>query len=319
MPPYRREMEMASDASCSHITEDQYIVYSGGTSTSQSDLDDIPEDDVDMLKKLHDMQVCEMEFHERTWRAMHKNWLKIRRRLQVAMYPSERSRTTRRGTSPTAVSPRGSVREHMSRTARRSEHSMMSPFDEQSTPDKNISRTYASAASDVGRYSSGVGIKRSGTLDDAKENSYADGTSRRLHIPNLPLQRAHPHSLPPNAPTTIYVENIAFEADERDIVKFFNSVGGTFDDYCTALSAVNIPYKRDRKGKQVFVGQGFFMYSTCSLARFAWSALHHRMFKGRPLRVEMAKRPLVCGSASNCGARGQLLWGEGIFEIPPRT
>ena len=140
---------------------------------------------------------------------------------------------------------------------------MKSPFDEHFTPERNISRTYSSAASDVGRYSSGVDIKKpSDTFNDAKGNSYADRTSRKLHVPNLPLERVHPDSLHPNAPTTIYVENIAFEADERDIVKFFNSVGGKYDDYCTALSAVNIPYKRDRKGKQVFVGQGFFVYST---------------------------------------------------------
>ena len=80
------------------------------------DLDDISVDDVNMLRKLQDMQVCEMEFHERTWQAMHKNLREIQDRLQVALDSSGRSRTTRQEKSPASISPRRSAHEHMSGT-----------------------------------------------------------------------------------------------------------------------------------------------------------------------------------------------------------
>ena len=161
-------------------------------------------------------------------------------------------------------------------------------------------------------------VRPPGVFDDMREGQYDDGTLHGPNIPSLPLERVHPNSLHPNTLTTIYVTNISFDADELDIVRFFNSIGGTFGDFCTALSAVNIPYKRDRKGRPIFAGQGLFMYGTHSLACFAWSVLHRRTFRGRVLQVEMAKRQIECGTSSG-SFRGQSRFGEGIFEAPSRT
>ena len=194
---------------------------------------------------------------------------------------------------------------------------MISLFDECLTPAENISRTSASAAN-VGRYASDLDItKLSSTYDDAKGNSYVDRTPLKLFIPSLPLERARPDSLHPNAPAKIYVGNIAFDADEWDIVEFFNSVGGAFEHRCTALTAVNLPYRRDHAGLQIFQGQGFFIYGTPELAAFALRTLNGRTFRGRALRVEMSRHPLDCKATNGANIRGQSRWGDNIFECPP--
>ena len=154
----------------------------------------------------------------------------------------------------------------------------------------------------------------------ARRQSYSwnTGTSSSWSdIPGLPHARVHPDKIDPASPNTVYAVNIAFGASERDIIEFFNSVGGAFEHRCTALSAVNLPYRKDPAGLQIFQGQGFFMYGTLELAAFALRTLHGRTFRGRPLRVEMSRHPLDCRATNGANIRGQSRWGDNIFECPP--
>ena len=154
----------------------------------------------------------------------------------------------------------------------------------------------------------------------ARRQSYSRNTgasSSWSEIPGLPHARVHPDKIDPASPNTVYAVNIAFGASERDIIEFFNSVGGAFEHRCTALSAVNLPYRKDPAGLQIFQGQGFFMYGTPELAAFALRTLHGRTFRGRPLRVEMSRHPLDCKATNGANIRGQSRWGDNIFECPP--
>ena len=137
------------------------------------------------------------------------------------------------------------------------------------------------------------------------------------HIPSLPALRTHPDAIHPENHCTLYVVNIAYSACERDIIEYFNSIGGVFENRCTALAAVNLPYITEHNGQQSYKGQGFFMYSTPELANYALYSLNRRTFRGRPLQVEMSKRKLDCRHSQGGNIRGQSRWGENIFDFPP--
>ena len=55
---------------------------------------------------------------------------------------------------------------------------------------------------------------------------------------------------------------------------------GTYENRCTALTAVNICYGH-QGGKRTFLGRAFFMYCTPQIASFALYMLNGRKFKGR--------------------------------------
>ena len=190
---------------------------------------------------------------------------KIQDRLHAALCSSESSRSTYCEKPPVNLSPRKSAHERLAGTTPKSAPPVKSPFDARPTSAEHISRTSVPMAHASGSASSWDIAKPPGVFDNVTEDPYTGRTSHGPTIPSLPLERVHPDSLHPNTLTTIYVANIAFDADERDIVKFFNSVGGTFGDYCTALSAVNIPYKRDRKGRPIFAGHYVWHIFPCVL------------------------------------------------------
>ena len=137
-----------------------------------------------------------------------------------------------------------------------------------------------------------------------------------MQVPMLPLVRMDPEYIDPSEPCTLYAVNIAFGATELDIVEYFNSVGGVYENRSTALSAVNLPYE-SRNGRQAFQGRGFFLYGTWQIALFALQMLDGRTFRGRPLNVELSQRKLDCRSYAGANIRGQSRWGENIFHCPP--
>ena len=91
-----------------------------------------------------------------------------------------------------------------------------------------------------------------GTATSGGTSAYHGGASNTWDIPKLPQMRVHPDTMDPNIACTIYVVNIPFSVGEQDIVEFFNSLGGAYEHHCTALTAVNIPYKRDHSGAEIF-------------------------------------------------------------------
>ena len=135
-------------------------------------------------------------------------------------------------------------------------------------------------------------------------------------VPALPHIRINPEHIDPNESCTLYVVNISFEVPEIDIVEYFNSVGGAYENHGTALSAVNLPYGQ-WNGHRVFQGRGFFLYGTPQIAQFARQMLNGRIFRGRPLNVTESHRRLECKPLAGAQIRGQSRWGEEIFNCPP--
>ena len=81
--------------------------------------------------------------------------------------------------------------------------------------------------------------------------------------------------------STIFVSNIKYGATELEILMYFNSIGGTFENRKpNVVVACNFAYVQ---GTNQFDGKAFFMYSTIALAKYAVETLNDVDFKGRPL------------------------------------
>ena len=90
--------------------------------------------------------------------------------------------------------------------------------------------------------------------------------------------------------STIFVSNIKYWATELEILTYFNSIGGTFEDRKpNVVVACNFAYVQ---GTNQFDGKAFFMYSTIALANYAVETLNNKYFKGRPLLVIISRERL---------------------------
>ena len=142
-----------------------------------------------------------------------------------------------------------------------------------------------------------------------------EGTTcvRIPRIPREPVewQRA-PTDLGGREPSasTVFAGNIEFEASEREILEYFNSIGGTFEPRePNVVLAVNFAYRRFTPH---FNGKAFFLYSTVELAEYAVRKLNDKPFFGRKLWVLISEQRLnvrtTRGNVLGSSRAGAKIW-----------
>ena len=117
--------------------------------------------------------------------------------------------------------------------------------------------------------------------------------------------------------STIFVSNIKYWATELEILTYFNSIGGTFEDRKpNVVVACNFAYVQ---GTNTFEGKAFFMYSTIALANYAVETLNNRYFKGRPLLVIISRERLNIRSNRGSSLIGSSRANERIWNCYGET
>ena len=145
------------------------------------------------------------------------------------------------------------------------------------------------------------------------------GDRRNQQLPTLPDQRVPYHKCP--APySTVYVKGLRDYVDELTYVEWLNSIGGTFNRRCNAISAVSIGLHAtdddDNHTRYRYRGSAFILYATAELAEFAISELHNREVyaTGRWLYLQRSQCPISTKTSRGGILAGQPRTGEEIFS-----
>ena len=144
--------------------------------------------------------------------------------------------------------------------------------------------------------------------------------ARRQRAPSVPAGRVTHDMVPidggscePNA-STMFVNNIRYWATELEILKLFNSIGGTYGERKpNVVVACNFAYIQET-GE--FDGKAYLMYSTVELANFAVETLNNWYFKGRPLRVLISRERLNIRFNRGGSLLGSSRTDERIWNCP---
>ena len=147
--------------------------------------------------------------------------------------------------------------------------------------------------------------------------------ARRRRAPPVPTGRVTHDMAPldrgnsePNE-STVFVSNINYWATELEVLRLFNSIGGTYEERKpNVVVACNFAYLQ---GTDTFDGKAYFLYSTIELANFAVETLNSWYFKGRPLLVLISRERLNVRSNRGSSLIGSSRANERIWDCPGET